>query len=500
MKNKRTVKKTEGGFIALTSVLIIGAIVLVLGVSLFHSSLTDYSTSTAFESGQEAAFLADFCLKEGILKLEENIDYRGGEEIEVNNMSCSIGPVEDIPPNTKKISSLGRAGEELHFSRASQLIRYVIEPAGGDWNEAGGNLENLEIVNNSLKLISSEDTEIRTEDWGNYFYFDEENLKIEDGSLMLQTEEPPPGEPAGTFSCDNVTASSINIEYEFSNTSDVRLYRELAEIAKLGSGTKSGTFIDTGDDIGGLSYNTSYTYTLKDGENILFWKVCTTTKNANGSTCDVNEDCLSDNCQNNVCCIFGETCCSSDNHCPPDSCDSACKEINNYCDVTTDYYCKSEANDCAANETCSDTSCTIGITGCGGECTKCSSGSCVPQSSSEDIFDECGESCPTTSTLNNYLDGGVSCSTVCSRITKEGNNCKGGEATCGSAPCICQDIGTDGGDSGWNKYYSYYDSKYSTCARSLGGCSTAMSLQSGNHWCSDSGHGSWTRWTYCKCK
>jgi len=50
-------KKTEGGFIAITSVLIIGAVILVLGVSLFHSALTDYSISSAYESGQEAELI-----------------------------------------------------------------------------------------------------------------------------------------------------------------------------------------------------------------------------------------------------------------------------------------------------------------------------------------------------------------------------------------------------------------------------------------------------------
>ncbi len=136
--------KREGGFIALTSVLIIGAIILVLGVSLFNSALTDYSISSAYESGQEAAFLADFCLKEGVLRLEENIAHLGGEEIEVNSMVCSIGVVEDAGDGkTKKVSSLGRAGDQPHFSRASQKVRYIIESTWDDWNNPEAVLVNL---------------------------------------------------------------------------------------------------------------------------------------------------------------------------------------------------------------------------------------------------------------------------------------------------------------------------------------------------------------------
>jgi len=148
--------KSDAGFIALTSVLIIGAIVLVLGVSLFHSGLTDYSISTAYESGQKAAFLADFCLREGALKLKEDIHYKGGEEIEVNGMTCSIGIVEDIDDNTKKVSSLGRAGEQPHFSRKFQLMRYIVESEKNDWS--GGKSENLEITEEGfLKLKGLDD-------------------------------------------------------------------------------------------------------------------------------------------------------------------------------------------------------------------------------------------------------------------------------------------------------------------------------------------------------
>lgn len=154
MKNSER-KKTEGGFIALTSVLIIGAVVLVLGVSLFHSGLTSYSISSAYESGQEAAFLADFCVKEGVLKLKEDINYSGAEDIEVNGMVCYISPVKDVNGNTKKVSSLGKAGDQPHFSRSSQLIRYVIESKESDWKK--GDLENLEIVEDSLKLKRPEE-------------------------------------------------------------------------------------------------------------------------------------------------------------------------------------------------------------------------------------------------------------------------------------------------------------------------------------------------------
>lgn len=146
-------KKTEGGFIALTSVLIIGAVIIILGVSIFYASLTDQAISTAYQSSQEAAFLADFCLKEGVLRLKENIDYMGAEDIKVDDTTCYISLVENVDDNTKKVSSLGRAGDQPHFSRSSQLIRYVIEPSVDGWVLKEGESEKLEITEEGfLKL------------------------------------------------------------------------------------------------------------------------------------------------------------------------------------------------------------------------------------------------------------------------------------------------------------------------------------------------------------
>ena len=205
-------KKIEKGFIALTSVLIIGAVVLVLGISLFHSALTDYSISTAYQSGQKAAFLADFCLKEGAFKLKENIDYIGGEDINVNNATCTINFVKQINENTKEISSLGRAGDQPHFSRASRLVRYIIESSEADWFQPEATSTNLEIVGDYLRLQRAEAkvitrTTYLSSDWNNYFATS--NVEItEDGSLVLSVIPPPTptcgdGIINGSEQCDN---------------------------------------------------------------------------------------------------------------------------------------------------------------------------------------------------------------------------------------------------------------------------------------------------------
>jgi hypothetical protein len=273
-------KKREGGFIALTSVLIIGAIILILGVSLFHSALTDYSISTAYESGQKAVFLADFCLKEGVFKLQEDINYIGGEDINVNNATCTINSVKQISAETedvktKEISSLGRAGDQPHFSRSSQKVRYIIEPGENGWVTEGADMEKVKVAENSLRLETAEAQEITSTTSGEGW---EEvgsilnNVEVnEDGSLVLAAIAPPPEEP------------------------------ELGE---------------------------------------------------NGAPCSAPENCLSGNCQNNICCTADEICCSLDSHCPIDECNNNCQKTDNYCDTTTDHYCKSTESSCNCTGSC----------------------------------------------------------------------------------------------------------------------------------------------------
>jgi len=147
----KKIKKQEG-FIALTSVLTIGALILVLGISIFHASLTDQSISSFYDSGEQASILADVCARQALFKLKENIDYAGDESIDINGMDCNINPIENINDYTKKISTLARVGDWPHFKRTEKEIRYVVESKADDWMCNDCVIENLEIVDNSLVL------------------------------------------------------------------------------------------------------------------------------------------------------------------------------------------------------------------------------------------------------------------------------------------------------------------------------------------------------------
>jgi len=500
--------KREKGFIALTSVLIIGAIVLILAISLFHSALTDYSISTAYESGQQAAFLADFCLKEGVIKLQEDINYIGGEEIGLSNATCTINFVKQINENTKEISSLGRTGDQPHFSRASQQIRYIIEPGEDGWllEGEGAELENIEISGNSLKLSRPEaEVVTRTIDtsggWADYYDEFANNVAFtEDGSLILAATEPPPSPEEPSLDCGAVTESSIEIIYQFSNASDARLYRDLIEIARLGSGTRSDKFIDTG-----LDSNTSYLYTLKDEGIDLATATCSTKeeiKKADGESCENPSECQSGYCYNNICCLSGEICCSSDGHCPSENCSTGCQYTNHYCDTTTDHYCKSTTTNCDAKYHCSDSgdtcSCVSGSCDTSPTCDKiCDNGICRHQNETEDKWGVCSSqqsSCP--SAYLNLHSG--SCDTVCGNLSYRTGNCNGSGGC--ETGCTCYEIGTDSG--GTNGHYCSYICKAHLGCHCTSGETGSCSSNLGNksHSCECEGRTYEANWTFCRCK
>src|SRR4030042_7047206 len=125
--------KKQKGCVVFNSVVISSLLVLVLGISMFHSSMEDQSMSVAYDNWQEASLLADACSREAFHKMKEDINYAGNETIEIGGMSCAINLIENVSTSTKKISTSASVGEQPHFKRQEKEIRYVVESTAEDW-------------------------------------------------------------------------------------------------------------------------------------------------------------------------------------------------------------------------------------------------------------------------------------------------------------------------------------------------------------------------------
>ena len=79
------------GYIALISVVIVSALMLMVAIGLSLRSVSDLELSSAGESAARARALANACAEEAIVKLKGNLSYLGNETIIVDGGdSCTI--------------------------------------------------------------------------------------------------------------------------------------------------------------------------------------------------------------------------------------------------------------------------------------------------------------------------------------------------------------------------------------------------------------------------
>lgn len=89
----RTAKNSNGGFIALVSVLLISVVLLLMVTTLSLSGFIGRFSILNSELKKVSASLAEACANTAVLKLAENWNYTGNETIVVNGNACAVFPV-----------------------------------------------------------------------------------------------------------------------------------------------------------------------------------------------------------------------------------------------------------------------------------------------------------------------------------------------------------------------------------------------------------------------
>lgn len=82
--------KKSKGFIALISILIIGAVVLVISIGLSLRSISETDMSLSQQQANTALSLANLCAEQALFKLESVLNYSGSETLNIDGNSCSI--------------------------------------------------------------------------------------------------------------------------------------------------------------------------------------------------------------------------------------------------------------------------------------------------------------------------------------------------------------------------------------------------------------------------
>lgn len=87
-------EQTRSAYIALISVLIIGAVILVISIGVASRSISETQMSFSEQQSHKALALANLCAEHALLKLGKSLDYTGGELITVDEESCDVLAVQ----------------------------------------------------------------------------------------------------------------------------------------------------------------------------------------------------------------------------------------------------------------------------------------------------------------------------------------------------------------------------------------------------------------------
>jgi hypothetical protein len=82
------------GLVALVAILIIFVVVLLAGLSSSLLNIGETKLGVKKNDSSQAYFLASLCAEEALIKLKEDINYSGGEVINIEEGACQILPIE----------------------------------------------------------------------------------------------------------------------------------------------------------------------------------------------------------------------------------------------------------------------------------------------------------------------------------------------------------------------------------------------------------------------
>ncbi len=84
----------RNGYIALISVLIISAIVVLIATSASLISIGESDMALQENQARESFYLADFCAEYALMKLESVLNYSGNKTVTLGQNSCNILSIE----------------------------------------------------------------------------------------------------------------------------------------------------------------------------------------------------------------------------------------------------------------------------------------------------------------------------------------------------------------------------------------------------------------------
>jgi len=80
----------QDGFVALISILILGALILLIAVGISLRSVSQTQMGIAEQQSHKASALANLCAEQALMKLKTVLQYAGNESIMIDGETCDI--------------------------------------------------------------------------------------------------------------------------------------------------------------------------------------------------------------------------------------------------------------------------------------------------------------------------------------------------------------------------------------------------------------------------
>lgn len=100
---------SQRGYIALISILIASAIVLLISLSASLLSIGESKMGLQMNQASESFYLAQSCAEYALIALKNDLNYIGDETLTINGQDCTILPLEGSGNTDRVIKALSNA-------------------------------------------------------------------------------------------------------------------------------------------------------------------------------------------------------------------------------------------------------------------------------------------------------------------------------------------------------------------------------------------------------
>ena len=105
--NFKTLKSKNEGYIALVTILIISAVVLVIAVNAGLLGISESDMGLIKNQASEAYYLASACAEYAVAKLKDKLNYPGNETLNIGDGSCYIYQPEGSGNQDRVVKTTG---------------------------------------------------------------------------------------------------------------------------------------------------------------------------------------------------------------------------------------------------------------------------------------------------------------------------------------------------------------------------------------------------------